>query len=242
MSFLSRLGLSLLLFGAFTLVAQFFGYAPRKLANFSPDQLRGAGITFVVVGGLFLALGGNPRLRRSLLIGFASLFGLAVLCAVAALIFRLFGRRHPTLSSPPPPPPSAWTPPAPGTPPGSASVARPGPAAAPQSQTDSSARVMAALYEKQRLWNSRHGRERTWAVVVHLGRQEAPTGLESSLQALAEDQANGGAIVARTGGLLHAAVAPLSRPEALRTTLAGLFPNAEIQIVEVSHRAVVFVR
>lgn len=113
MSFLSRLGLSLLLFGAFTLVAQAFGYAPRKLASFSPGQLRGAGITFVVVGGLFLALGGNPRFRRGLLIGLGSLFGLAVLCTVAALLFSRFGRHRPTFSTPPPPPP-AWTPSAPG--------------------------------------------------------------------------------------------------------------------------------
>lgn len=101
---------------------------------------------------------------------------------------------------------------------------------------------MAALSEKQRLWYSRHGRERTWNIVVHLAGKEPPAGLEAALRALTENQADGGASVVRIGGIVHAIVAPLSRPAALRTTLAGLFPGAEIQIVEASCRAVVFVR
>ena len=99
---------------------------------------------------------------------------------------------------------------------------------------------MTALYEKQRFWTGRHGRERTWNIVVHLGRRELPAGLESSLQALAEDQADGGAVMAQAGGIVHAVVAPLSRPEALRTTLAGLFPDARVQMTEATRHVVVF--
>lgn len=231
MSFLARLGLSLLLFGVVTLVAQHFGYAPRKLANLPPGQLRNAGIAFTVMGGLCLALGGNPRFRRGLLIGLGSLLGLGLIAVVASVLYMHFGRHHAALSPPQPP---AWAAPGTAAPRPSAPVAgnpanpNPGP--------------MQALYEKQRLWTSRHGREHTWSIVVHLGPKEPPAGLEKSLQALAGDQTDGGAVVARIGGIVRAALAPLSRPDALRTTLAGLFPGAEIHVIEASRQVVVFVR
>lgn len=228
MSFLARLGLSLLIFGAVTLIAHAFGYTPRKLANLPPEGIRAAGIAFLALGGLLLATGGGPRVRKAVLIGLGSLLGLGVLAVAAALIFAR--RPKPT---PPGPPPSSWN----------APTAMPAPPSAtpPTGAQPMPTSPAATLHEKRRRWTERFGREKVWNVVVHLRGTSAPENLESVLAAASSDPAQGGAAVSHLGGLIEAVVAP-SDEAAVQKALTTLFPGSDIRVTAAARNAVVFAR
>lgn len=224
MNFLTRFGWSLLLFGTIALVASFFGYAPRKLADLSPTAVRVAAGAFMALGGLAVLCGGDPKIRRRIFIGFGVVAGLAALLAGSAVAYGVVQRRSRS-SAPPPPPPSVWTP--------------PGSVSAPSSAGDPSS--MTVFYEQRRAWERRFGRERVWSVVVHLSGGNPPENFESSLRALVAANSEGGAVVGRTGGVAHASVAPLENGDALRVALERLFPGSRVQLVAAGRQATVFV-
>lgn len=223
MSFLSRLGVSLLLFGLLTLVAHHFGYAPRKLANVPPQHVRTMGIAFMVLGTVFLTCSG-PKARKVLGWTVGIVFGGVLLCTAAALLIHKFSRRN---SFPDPrPPPVSWSPPtAPAHPSGT-------PAGKPASLV---------LLEKRRTWESTFGRQQVWSVVVHLAGQEPPADLEDRLQTLVKSSADGGVAISRTGGVIEIAMAPLKSAPPLENTLKSLFPTSRVQAPPNTQRFVVFV-
>lgn len=230
MNFLPRLGWSLLLFGAVALVASFFGYAPRKLAHLPPEQVKIAAVSLMAAGGVALLLGGDPRIRRKVLLGLAAAAGLAVLSLVALLAIGYFAHKRHMRPLPPPSPPPSWSPPP------SVPSATGG---APTQRAGVS--PMSVLFEKRRAWETQYGRERVWSVVVHLGTGEPPQDFEASLGKLTS-AAGGGVATARTGRMVQACLAPLEDSERLSGVLAELFPGARVQVSTGLRQVTVFVR
>lgn len=226
MNFWTRLGWSLLLFGALALAASFFGYAPRKLAQLSPGQVKAAAVALMAMGAVCLVLGGDPRTRRKVLLGLGWVGGLAAVALAGLFVLGYFVSKRRLGPPPAPEPPSASAP---------ARVSgAPSPAAAP------AANPMAALHQKRGAWEARFGRGRVWTVVVHLGGAEPPAEFEARLRRLVAGKDGGEIVVARMGGLLQAGLAPCEDAGALRVALEGLFPGARVQLAEGSRQATVF--
>ena len=223
MSFLSRLGLSLLFFGLLTLVAHQFGYVPRKLAKLPPEHIRTAGFAFLVLGAVFLSCSG-PKARKVLgwTVGLA-VGGILLFTAAALLIYK-FGRR--TSFPDPVPPPASWSPP---------------PTPAHRSDVPPGKPASTVLFEKRRAWESSFGRQQVWGVTIHLGGKEPPADLENQLQALVKNSADGGVALFRTGGVIEIAVAPLKSAPPLENTLKSLFPTGKLQAHPNTQRLVLFV-
>ena len=97
---------------------------------------------------------------------------------------------------------------------------------------------MSALLERTRVWQKEQGRERVWSVVVHLSGNEPPERFEARLR----EATSAEVVVARTGGLLHASLAPVEDGERLRAALLDLFPGARVQVSSNVRRITVFGR
>ena len=228
------------MFGLVAVIAPIFGYVPRKLANLSPGQVQTMGAVFVVLGGFFLTLGGDPRVRRKVLIGVGAVAGLAVVLLMAGVIHRLFIRQKRFAPGPVSAPPAVhWTPPT--APSGPVAPAPAGPAATPGTTSVAGASgtsPMSALHERRMAMQKEHGRERVWSVTVHLSGAEPPADLEARLGALAGGR--GGAVVGRMGGLLQASVAPVEDGERLRAVLTEAFPGARVDLFAAGRQVTVF--
>lgn len=223
MNFWTRFGWSLLFFGIVALVASFFGYVPRKLANLNPTQVKTAAIAFVVLGGFALALGGDSETRRKLLRWFGWVAAAVAVGFAALFVIGYFASKRRFEPLPGPTPVPGWT-------------APPPPAGMPPE-----AAAMNRFYQKRSGLEARFGRGKTWSVVVHLAGSEPPTDLESKLGELAQKN-DGDVAVARMGGMVHATLAPIGDAGALTKTLEGLFPGAQVQVMDPARQAVVFAR
>jgi hypothetical protein len=223
MSFLSRLGLSLLLFGLLTLVADHVGYVPRKLAKLPPEHMRTAGIAFLVLGAVFLVCSG-PKARKVLGWAIGIVVGGILLFTTAALLIHKFGRRTSVPDTVPTP--VSWSPP----------VAPATPSEAPTRKPAS-----LVLLEKRRTWESSLGRQQVWSIVIHLAGKEPPADLQEQLQALVKNSTNGGVAISRVGSVIEITVAPLKSAPPLENVLKTLFPTGRMQSHQNTRRFVVFV-
>jgi hypothetical protein len=153
------------------------------------------------------------------------------LLLVAAVVYGRFVKQRRLVPSPPPAASSSVVVP-PAAPSATRPVARPAPAPGAEGLP------MSVLHERARAWEKEHGRERVWSVVVHLSGSEPPERFEARLR----EAVSGEVAATRTGGLLHASLAPVGDGERLRAALEDLFPGATVQMAANSRRATVFAR
>lgn len=226
MNFSTRFGWSLLLFGAVTVIATFFGYAPRKLANLTPGQIKAAGVVILVIGGVFIAAGADARVRRKLYVGLAVAAGLAVLgLATLFTIGYVVQKRRSA-----PPPPAVWSQPVPAPPQGQAS---PG--------TAVTVSATSAMHDRGEAWARQYGRDKVWGFTVHLAGAEPPSDIDARLGKLVPTGTDGVAL-ARMGGMLQARLAPMDNGERLGAVLGELFPGARVQVFAPGRQVTVFAK